>query len=213
MLLMAANHVALAMPEPWLGLGVLLGRASLPLFVAIIVLRLSCATTGRARRYLGRLVLWGLIAQPVYQMLLAGQPEMRLNVLFTLAAGVSLIYLSEEGLWLLAAAVAGVYLTGDRYLDGGAWMAVALWLAWLVTHGHAGRQWLSVSLVALAALLSTGLRSHLSWGHALFAGLAPLLAFHVLFRLSPKLPRLPGWLFYAFYPAHLAVILMLHGPY
>jgi len=210
---MAINHVALAMPAPWREMGVLLGRASLPLFASIIVLRLCAAAPGRARRYLLRLVLWGLVAQPVYMMLLAGQPFMRLNALITLAAGVALIYLCEEGFHRLAVLAAVAYVAADSVMDGGAWMAVSIWLAWLVMRPRPDRRWAGLSVIALAAFGMTIVHNHLPTGHAFYAGLVPLIVVLASLRLSIDLPRLPGVWFYAFYPAHLALILVWYGPY
>lgn len=210
---MVANHVALTLPQPWREAGILLGRASLPLFSLLIVLRLQHDTEARATRYLTRLLVWGMIAQPFYVLLLSGWSMMRFNALFTLASGVCLIYLARVGNIWLAALGAGVVVMGTAWLDGGAWMPLAQLLAWYWLKQRPGNTWAAVGIIAVMA---SGMNMH-SLGQISIDSLVVLVALPLIIAISPRLsqaiPRLPGLVFYGFYPVHLAVIYAIHGPY
>ena len=212
LLCMLANHVALALLPPWHDLGSLIGRVSLPVFALLIVLRLRIDTEARALRYLKRLAIWGLIAQPVYQWLLYDGSPGRLNVLFTLMMGVGLIYLAQVATLRLALLAAGLVMLGTFWLDGGAWMPLAQLAAWLLLSRSPSRPWPAMLLMsAMAAAMNI----HPEYGpwHVLIAALAIPLTVFLSPRLSARLPRMPGLMFYGFYPAHLAIILLVFGPY
>ena len=118
-LCMVANHSALALGMPWQDWGILMGRVSLPTFALIIVLRLESDTEARATRYLGHLLLWALIAQPVYALLFNHGYLWRLNALFTLACGVTLIFVARRFGWMAALAASAVVVTQSPWLEGG----------------------------------------------------------------------------------------------
>jgi TraX protein len=189
---MALNHIGLVLPAPWPEIGVAFGRTSLPIFSLLIVFPLQRDIEARAGRYLGLLLFWGLLTQPVFALLFANWAPWCGNAMLTLASGVCLIYLAASyGVALagLAAVIlmgAPAWLDSGAHLDGGAWMPVA-------PMNVAAHHW--VSIPPLVALLGT-----------------PLLVLASP-HLSGYLPRLPQLAFYSFYPLHLAAILALHGAY
>lgn len=206
--LMAANHVLLAFPADWAHLGHWLGRPCIPLFAYIMLARLRDGPPERSLRMLQRLLVWGLIAQPPYGALLGGL-LVRLNVLFTLATGAVLIHLLKRGQTLFAGVMMILLVVVDPALDGGAltpFGQVAGFYAWPVS------PLLALVLMTSAAALNNLLLLPSDWIAVLatFAAIPIVLAS----RVAPGLPfRVPGIVFYAFYPAHLAVIWIAFGPY
>jgi hypothetical protein len=211
--LMVANHAMLAWPMPVSVYGYLIGRPCVPIFAFIMLARLAEGAPERAERMLLRLCVWALIAQVPYYLLTSGWP-MRANILVTLSIGVALIWLWQrraDAPWLLApiSIVALALPFADRWLDGGALIPVAQLVGYMVYRRSADLALAIVIVVAAAHnLIST------PW--------MPLVALTTLAAapliwLSPRLagitPRVPAWLFYAFYPAHLLAIWLLFGRY
>lgn len=222
---MAFNHIGLVLPAPWPAIGVAFGRTSLPIFSLLIVFHLQRDTKARAGRYLGWLLFWGLLTQPVYALLFANWAPGCGNAMLTLASGVCLIYLATSSGVVLAGLApviligasawldGGAQLDGSTLLDGGAWMPVAQLLAWWLLQRRPGKQVLAVVLVASMAI-PMNLAAH-HW--VSIQPLAVLFGTPWLVLASPHLsgylPRLPQLAFYSFYPLHLAAILALHGSY
>jgi hypothetical protein len=207
--LMVANHLLLALPAPWPAIGHFAGRPCVALFAFILASRLATGGPERALRSLRRLLIWGVIAQPVY-LLLVGGVALRLDVLFTLAAGAGGVWLwrTRRRLWLvpLGAALA----LANPWLDGGALGAAAVVACAILI--ERGRPWAAASVAALLVAASNLWLSPDQPPAAAAAFMAvPILA--VGARIGRWVPRLPGWAFYAFYPAHLLAIWLAFGPY
>ena len=210
LVLMVGDHVLIGLDQPWPYRGYLIGRACLPIFASIMVMRLANGDIDPGPRVLQRLVVWALVAQPIYT-LLVGDLVTRASVLATLAVGVCLIMLLQrrEYVWLFGAGVATV--VGGYYLDGGALIPLGQLLAFVVL-----KRWsspiLAFILVASACAAGDLANNPGDW----FAPALALCAIPVLCvssKLACVTPRLPGWIFYAFYPAHLAIIYLWLGPY
>ena len=210
---MLINHVGLALPAPWPALGETLGRVSLPVFSLLIVFNLQTHTQQRASRYLEWLLFWALLTQPVYALLIANWQLGRGNALFTLACGACLIYLTHTGGLLLAGLAAGMVVSAAHWIDGGAWMPLAQWLAWVWMQKRPALPAVAIGLVAAAAFGMNLPPAAWVSGPALVALLGTPLLWLASPHWSSHLPRLPRLAFYAFYPLHLAVILSLHGAY
>lgn len=210
---MVINHAALTLTPGLQVLGLALGRPCFAIFASLVVLGLHDAAPSRTARYLLNLTIWGLIAQAVYAPLMGSNVAHPFNALISLALGVMLIQL-HQGLHPTVAAVALLLLVlgADRHLDGGTWVPASIYLGWL-----ASRRWLlhPLTLCAAVSLAMVGMNrwhAHLIWPIAIASAAAPLILLASM-RMPKPAPRIPGWLFYAFYPAHLAVILVVSGPY
>lgn len=206
---MALNHVGLMWASPWQDCAFIAGRVSLPVFSLLVVYHLRHETEAKASRYLLRLLIWALVAQPIYAMLFSFGAWGRLNALATLASGVCLIYLADR-LGPVAAAM-GAWLVYEQggWLEGGAWMPLGQLVAWYALR-YSARAW--PLCVWWIAVLAFGMNWQAMDGVTPMAWAAVVLtslAMGVSPGISSRLPRLPGWLFYAFYPCHLAVILWL----
>ena len=206
-LAMTLNHATWHIGSPWTEWGALVGRLSLPVFSLLVVFRMGEFTRARAERYLGGLLLSGLLAQPVYAQLFYGGYLWHLNAMFTLACGVGLVVLTAEMVVWLAVLVAGALVGyGAASLEGGAWMPIAMWASWLWMRSRPGSGAVPLAGVALAAFFMNGG----GWVMPSWLSLAAVLGTVVVFGVAPGfshwLPRLPRWVFYAYYPFHLVVI-------
>jgi hypothetical protein len=160
-----------------------------------------------------RLAAWALVAQVPYYLLTSGWP-LRANILVTLTIGVLLIVLWQrrtqtQWVFLPIAAIAFALPFADKWLDGGAFIPVAQLLGFMVYRRSPDAALAIVVVVAaITNLVST------PWMP--LAALTTLIAAPLIW-VSPRLagitPRVPSWLFYAFYPAHLAAIWLLFGHY
>jgi hypothetical protein len=206
--LMAASHTMLAFDAPVSHWGHWIGRPCVPVFAYLIVARLSVRPPERGVAMIGRLVVWGLIAQPIYTIL-RGDPVIFLNVMFTLATGVALMVTAARQ-WTLATILilAAALVFTDR-LDGGGLAALAMLAGW--TLYRRSPQGALAAVVALTAL-HNALLDWTDW----VAVLSDLVAAPIVLasRALPAPPfRVPGLLFYAFYAVHLGVIWLIFGTY
>ena len=197
------------------------GRAALPLFAWVMAVRLV-EKPARISGYLARLLPVAVISQPIYALALAdtapagtGPAEFaeflyrcfidaRPNILFELAAGV-----------LIALPLAMI----GRRVRSRHWLAFSVGVCLTLLLGIN-----STAVILVAALCPTVGRPGAPRGFGL--GSAPLIANFAIMPLAlpaavgmPVLvggadklsswvaPRIPGWVFYAYYPAHLAALL------
>jgi hypothetical protein len=212
-ILMTANHVLLAWPQHIAIFGHLAGRLCVPVFAFIMLTRLAEGSPQRAERMLVRLCAWALIAQVPYYLLTSGWSP-RANILVTLAIGALLIWLWQQRVatrwvFLPIAAIAFGLPFADRWLDGGALIPVAQLLGFMLY-----RRSPDVALAIIVVVAAGHNLVSMPW--------MPLVAVTTLIAapliwLSPRLagvtPRVPSWLFYAFYAAHLLAIWLLFGRY
>ncbi|MBS0297936.1 MAG: hypothetical protein JSR45_16640 [Proteobacteria bacterium] len=205
--LMVVNHVGLALPEPWPTSGHLCGRPCLALFAFVLGARLASRPAGRSGRAAVRLLLWGAVAQVPY-LLLVGGVALRLDVLFTLALGAGGVWLMQTGRAWALIPLGAVAALANPWLDGGGLGAAAVVASAALLQRDRPVMGVLAAAACVAASNLIAAPDRLLAAAAVFAGPAIWLAAR---RLPPP-PRLPGWAFYAFYPAHLAVIWLVFGP-
>lgn len=192
----------------------IIGRIAFPIYAFCIAE--GCFRTRSRGQYLFRLALFALISELPFDLYffpgfdLLGQANVGFTLLFG-AAGLMLWQRWEgrPGLRLVAlAATAGLALTAyvldTDYSAAGVMMIFLFGLVWELPERYrpAGRT--AALLLGVILLMCMG-----SWDLEWFALLAaPLLIFYNGQR--GKLP-LPRYFFYAYYPAHLILLILIRG--
>lgn len=194
-----------------------IGRICLPLILWMMALHLANAPR-RSSGYLKRLWIWAVISQPPYWMaLLVPQKHeflSTLNIFATLGLGVMVFTLIEP--WeritriqrLLHVIGIVILLAIGTRTDYGAPAVAAVAIVTILMQRSTLEAAVAASLAASIAGLLYAIKVDLP--HSLAFGLGPLLAIPVIIycvRAVPPLPRLRGWLFYAFYPFHLCLLI------
>lgn len=206
----------------------IIGRMAFPIYA--YCLAVGCVYTKNPLRYLGRIVLLALISQPLYAVSMGhSTPSMyalsfteqpiraalnfyieswtkKPSILVALALGMLLIWtLRERKLVFTAALAVFIWLVQDK-LDYGV-KGIALMLLFYV---FASRRWLSLPCV-LAFMVWWGLQGsgYNVFGVRFSSQMFAIMSLPFIYLRTNTGIRLPKWLFYAFYPAHLVLILLL----
>ncbi len=178
-------------------------RTAFPLFALSMALNLARAgdRPARALRTARRLALWCAIS--VLPSIWARGDPWLVNVLGTLALGAVVCWAFESDATpgrRLAAALAAIAISPVVEFDLPGVLLIAGLYLWL-RHGRADLAVLAAVLLAL-----TGWLNAVFGGLQAFAGTVAVVPLAALVRMLPlPVPRVQ-WLFYAAYPAHLAVI-------
>jgi hypothetical protein len=205
---MTVNHALIGQDEPWRTFGYVAGRPCIAVFASLLMLRLTSAKQGAAARAAGRLLAFGLVAQPAY-LALTWNSQLRLDILFTLAAGAALIGLTRARRWKGAALLAVALVPAGAFIEGGFLTPLAMAVG---AAAEARRKGGGVAIITATCALAAGLAAPdlpAAWIAVLAA--PPLLLASA--RYAQGLRRSPGWWFYAYYPAHLAAIFLILGAY
>ena len=187
-----------------------IGRLALPLFVFVLGYNLARIPTEKMPKMLLRLLVFGVMATPLYNMLDAGLWYWwPLNILFTLLVAVGTVYLlsvpvpSRFIIPVRLAAVLFFAAAGSMvdYFWVGPALALVIWRLFSTVSNYE-RAILYLSLSVLTVLLCL-----------LNESLAALLAVPVFFLSiqlcqGAQLPRMK-WFFYWFYPGHLLALLLV----
>lgn len=205
---MALEHaVRLLSPDPmW---AVLIGRIAFPLFGGLVAYN-GLFRSSDVVGYVARLSVWGVVAQLPWLFAFGGGAV--LNVLFTLALGLLVVDLAGKrasgvALTLCVCACVTVveWVWGVRVVEFGA-AGVASVVAWSAWHRWRGCWW-----VAVCACVACANVVEVSWTALWLAGWACFGWLVWEMWRGVDAPRLPGWVWYAFYPAHLVVLLVVKG--
>lgn len=172
------------------------GRIAFPLFAYCVALGIR--HTSDSGRYFLRLLLFALIAEPFHFLLFPG----RLNILFTFAMIVLLFHLYRKNrLFSLLMCIPVLYL--HKYYGFG--YGIYGFLTVLIFYAFEGKLlFSSVFFVALNVLF-------ISFG---FFGLDQINSIWALLfipKYTEYRPMLNKYFYYAFYPAHLALFVLIRG--
>lgn len=177
------------------------GRIAFPLFACVFGYNLARDLPDwRAtyRRVLRRLLLFGLVSLP-FSVLAFQRWDLRpLNILFTFAIGLGLVWCIRRN-DIVAALIGSLLFLGGGLLVEFGWPGLLVVVAAWACFARPGAASQLAALAAVASLYFTN------------ANLCALFAYPVIALvrlLDVELPR-SRWLFYVFYPAHLAVLAAL----
>lgn len=205
MILMVLSHLGSAFNGEIHWIAFWIGRVCAPIFAFLIIARLSEKPIERGKRYLIRLLAWGIPAQvPFY--LWTQTFGFHLNELVVWAFGVATIILWENNLRLVAILVSGAILVAAMYLLELSTIPVML-IAYLIY--RRSPLWALIALSAGCAAVPLYMRPHELVAPAIC--MATPLAVVLCGLLPVRPPRLPGWFFYALYPVHIAMIFLVFG--
>lgn len=205
----------------------IIGRMAFPIYAYCIAA--GCVYTKDHLKYLGRLVLMGLISQPFYAVAMDHQyPSMYAipfkenpvraavnfyveswghpSIFLTLALGLLVIWSIREKRFELTVALGLIVWKADRLIDYG-WKGVVLIALFYL---FISKWWLSLP-VMFSYMLWMGMQGRgyhmfgFSFGIQTFAIAAlPLIYIHTRSKL-----KINKWVFYLFYPGHLIVMMLV----
>ncbi|AYG45075.1 conjugal transfer protein TraX [Pseudomonas sp. Leaf58] len=213
MLTMVADHLRFVWPHAE-GLFVL-GRLAFPLFCLAIAVNVGRARAGalytRAHvRYVGLMLLFAVLSEPVYRCLDSGSSTF--SVMPTLVLGLLVAWGGHHPLMsarvLGAAGLLAGWVFSEQLMYG--LPGVMLPGAWLMARRQGGATWLLPGLLAMGGNLTNNwLLAHLLAPITLLTLMAAALAVPLGERLLRhddwRLPAVGRW-GYLFYPVHLLVI-------
>lgn len=205
-----------------------IGRMAFPIYA--YCLAVGCVYTRDPLKYLKRILLLALVSQPLYAVAMghstgemyavsfAEHPlQAALNfylfswvrkpsILVTLALGLILLWsLRERQLVITGAMLVFCWLVRDK-IDYGM-NGIVLMLLFYVFCAH---RWLSLpAVLAFMVWWALGSGGYSLFGVQFGIQIFAILALPLIYIRTNSGLRLPKWLFYAFYPAHLALILLL----
>lgn len=205
----------------------IIGRIAFPIYAYCIAV--GCVYSKNKLKYLTRILLMGLISQPIYAMAMGhttssmyaiafrDNPVLAVlnffvesfnhpNIMFTLAVGLMIIWTLREKHLVLTVALAVFTWKFQGSLDYG-WRGVALIALFYI---FIERWWLSLPVMA-AYMFWWGTQYSrfqmfgIRFGIQMFAILALILIYIPTFTNL----KINKWFYYLFYPAHLICILLV----
>lgn len=181
------------------------GRLAMPLFVFVLAFNLArpgSLARGVYQRTISRLTLFGALSSVPF-IALGGLTSgwWPLNILITLMVLTATLYMIEQGTPASYAKAASVFLVGGFFVEFW-WPALAFGLA--VWFYRKRPSWAALAL-ALASLAALWFVSGNWWA------LAVLPVVIAASCINLRVPR-PRWVFYAYYPIHLAAIWLIRIP-
>jgi hypothetical protein len=179
-----------------------LGRLAMPLFAFVLSYNLArpgALESGAYLRTMKRLAIYGLVASPFFIALGGlGFGWWPLNIMFMLLVASAILYLAEKGGRAHMVAAVAVFLIGGALVEFW-WFALAFCLAAFWYCKTTNKAALVVWVLAAASLYVVNRNL---WA---LASMPLILAAPLV---DVKMPRFRH-VFYAYYPAHLAVLLIV----
>lgn len=193
---------------PEVGIFRWIGRLAFPLFCYCMTVGLLY--TKDSKRYLGRLLLFAVISQPFYVLAFHHDDWMtewsNWNIFSTLFISLlAMVGLKERKWWLfILSFLAASFFSFDYSANG-----IILMLIFFLCRNHPKLGALLFVLDYIGCLWNGSVEDPLALvvgGHAVDWLIFSLLAAPLIFLRTNTHLKVPKWFFYAFYPAHLAVL-------
>lgn len=200
---MAMDHAGDILYPDWLALR-LIGRLAFPLFAYLVALGVE--STRSPKKYLATLFIFALISQVPYFLAFGIQPAERFNILFSLLLGALTIYFfNKRSLLTIIPALLSILLNTEGNI-----YAVLTVACMKLLKGNP-----PLGFLALLALNSPFLLASDPQVFSLFA--VPIIILHAkgVLKKETIIPEnsrtylIRKYVFYAFYPAHLAVLFLI----
>lgn len=227
MITMTIDHMGVAM-FPQMGWMRIVGRIAFPIYAYCIAA--GCVFTKNPLKYALRIFALALISQPIYclalnhvtvQMRAALENYSRLkgavlwymesfshpNILFTLLMGILLIWSLREKKYIAAGVITLVVLYFSNYLNYG-WRGVLLMVLFYALIEYPAASFCWVCAFMLWWGFSIG-QSYELFGMRFSSQTYAVLALPFIYLPTKTNIKIPKWISYVFYPAHLAVIYYL----
>lgn len=201
LLAMLGDHVNSALFARQLPVLGELGRIAFPLFACVFGCNLARPDPEWRRTYrrvLKRLLLFGLLSLPFSVLAFARYDLLPLNILFTFAIGLGLVWCVRRG-DSIGAMLGSVLFLGGGLLVEFSWPGLVLVVAAWTCFAYPGVASHAFVLACVCALWFVNGNFYALLAYPVIAGIA---------LLPVGLPR-NRWLFYVFYPAHLAMLAAL----
>ena len=202
---MVTDHIGKAF-FPSVAVWQIIGRIAFPIFAYCLVV--GCLHTHNIKKYLLRLLIFAVIAQPVYVLNFYGSIELfyNLNILFTLFFGAFAVY----GLmdirrrwWMLLPCIAACLFLHIEYGTYGIILIVAFYV-------FRESRWFT-AIVCTLLLAQPFFQAPFIMVRGVALGVQGFAVFAMPFiclRTDVKL-KMNKYFFYAFYPAHILVIYII----
>lgn len=200
---MTVDHVGFILCNDHVVLRII-GRLSFPIFCYLIILGME--STRNVKNYFTRLFIFALVSQVPYYLAFGLKPFEQLNIFFTLSSGVLFLHFFKNNPALsLLLALASVFLNFDFGLYGIALIALMRVLKEDTNYG--------IILIVLLNVFFVFL-----WNPQIFSLFAlPIILLHKSGFLKIKkevkgntaYPLWRKYLFYVYYPLHLAVLYLI----
>lgn len=186
----------------------IIGRIAFPIFAYFIAV--GYEKTENKRKYLIRLLIFAVISQYPYSLFAGVGLFKELNIFFTLSAGLAAIWCMDnknEAIRIivpLSLAVLCEILNSDYGMYG-----VALII---IFHKFKDIKPLTTAVIALnAAFFLLAVSSGNSWQKSLVQSFSITALVPIFIYNSEKGSNSFKWLFYTFYPLHLAIIFVINS--
>lgn len=177
------------------------GRLALPLFAFILSYNFAkpdALARGLYRRVFIRLIIFGILATPGYIAMRHLSGVLPLNIMFTLAVAVAILYLHETGSLVNRLLAFFLFLIGSIFVEYD-WVGVFLCLSsWF----YCRKPSLLSLFTLIFAFLLLNAQNENHW-----AALS-LVIIYLGTKIDLKVPRI-RYLFYIYYPLHLSILYLL----
>ncbi len=187
-----------------------LGRIAFPIFAFMVAE--GYLKTRNINKYMFRMLVFAIIAQIPYTIMLSNVSGFQINVIFTLFLGLASIYAIERGSVFAAAFVPVIFALIAEFanLDHGAF-GILMVIAFYYTKNNKQYRNITASLLILLFSASYLLRygvNYYGWVIVAFY-LLPLPIINLYNKKKGISNTFTKWFFYVFYPLHMTILIII----